>query len=114
MALLPEQRDIEVELTFLPTEQGGRQGPTFSGYRPQFYYDGHDWDAVHDYGDVDAVWPGQTITAYLPFLSPQCHVGRLHVGTTFLLREGRRVVGCGRVLRILHLEENAQQVMARE
>ncbi|MGZ3602174.1 MAG: EF-Tu C-terminal domain-related protein [Ktedonobacterales bacterium] len=114
MALLPEQHDIEVELTLLPTEQGGRQDPAFSGYRTQFYYDGHDWDAVHDYGEVDAVWPGQTVTAYLSFLSPQCQVGRLHAGTEFLLREGQRIVGRGRVLRVLHLEENARQARVRE
>jgi translation elongation factor EF-Tu-like GTPase len=38
---------IEVELTFLLTEHGGRQMPVTSGYRPQFDYGGHDWDAVH-------------------------------------------------------------------
>ncbi len=32
--------DIEAEITFVPTEQGGRKTPAFSGYRPQFYYDG--------------------------------------------------------------------------
>ncbi len=114
MALLPEQRDIEVELTLLRTEQGGRQSPAFSGYRPQFYYDDHDWDAVHDYGDIIAVWPGQTVTAYLSFLSPQSHVGKLQVGAAFLLREGQRVVGRGRVLRILHLEENARQAQEQQ
>ena len=39
-------KDIEAEITFLTSEEGGKKLPVFSGYRPQFYYDGHDWDAV--------------------------------------------------------------------
>jgi translation elongation factor EF-Tu-like GTPase len=37
--------DIEATVYFLKTAEGGRVGPAFSDYRPQFYYDGHDWDA---------------------------------------------------------------------
>jgi hypothetical protein len=29
---MKHSRDIEVEITFLPSEHGGRNGPTFSGY----------------------------------------------------------------------------------
>ncbi|MBK9940612.1 MAG: hypothetical protein IPP13_03190 [Kouleothrix sp.] len=101
--------DIEAEITFLTTEQGGRKTPAFSGYRPQFYYDGHDWDAVHDYGDIAQVAPGQTVTAFLSFLSPEYHIDRLYPGKEFQLREGQRVIGCGRVTKILDLPESAQR-----
>src|SRR5262245_45993974 len=101
--------DIEAEVTFLPTEEGGRQTPARSGYRPQFYYDGHDWDAIQDYGPVDVVFPGQTVTAYLSFLSPSCHLGRLYPGKEFLLREGQRAVGRGVVTKLLQLERHAQE-----
>lgn len=93
--------DIEVRLTFLPTEDGGRRGPALSGYRPQFYYDGRDWDAVQTYVGVDRVHPGETVTARLSFLSPEAHAGRVYVGMPFLIREGRRIVGYGSVTRIL-------------
>jgi hypothetical protein len=36
-------QDIEVAMTFVRTEDGGRKNPVFSGYRPQFYYDGKNW-----------------------------------------------------------------------
>jgi hypothetical protein len=36
-----------VDGTFLRTEEGGKTRPAFSGYRPQFYYEGEDWDAEH-------------------------------------------------------------------
>jgi translation elongation factor EF-Tu-like GTPase len=91
---------IEAELTFLPTEHGGRKSPVYSGYRPQFYYGGEDWDAAHDYPEVDTVTPGQTVRARLTFMCPQNHVGRVFVGMSFLLREGNRVVGYGHVTNI--------------
>lgn len=75
--------DIEAEITFVPTEQSGRSTPAFSGYRPQFYYDGHDWDADQEYPDVQSVLPGQTVRALLRFLSPEAHLGHVHPGMEF-------------------------------
>jgi len=105
-------RDVEVEITYLPTEHGGPSCPLVSGYRPQFYYDGHDWVAQHSYIDREQVQPGDTVRAYLTFLSPQDHVGRLEIGTPFLIREGQRTVGYGRVLRIVDLEQSARRARA--
>ena len=103
-------KDIEVELTFLTPEEGGLQTPAFSGYRLQFYYDGQDWDAIQNYvGVVEPIYPGQTVTAYLSFLSPQCHVGKLYPGKEFLIRAGQRVVGRGKVTKILDLEKSAKE-----
>jgi translation elongation factor EF-Tu-like GTPase len=45
--------DVEVELTFVSSEAGGRRTPAFSGYTPQFYYREHDWAAVHEYPDIE-------------------------------------------------------------
>ncbi|HST03284.1 MAG TPA: elongation factor Tu [Chloroflexia bacterium] len=108
--LPPEEQDIEVTLYYLTREEGGRKKPAFSGYRPQFHYSGRDWDAVHSYPDVEFVQPGQSARAYLSFLSPECHVGRLQPGTEFLVREGQRVVARGVVTRILNLEESAKRI----
>ncbi len=110
----PECKDIEAEITFLTTEEGGRLGVAFSGYRPQFYYDGHDWDAMQNYIDVDEVYPGQTVKAHLCFVNPQHHVGKLYVGKEFLIREGQRIVGRGKVTKILDLEKSAKDAETRE
>jgi translation elongation factor EF-Tu-like GTPase len=101
--------DVEAEITYLTPEEGGRSKPGFTGYRPQFRYDGHDWDAIHTYPDVELVMPGQTARAYLSFLSPQCHVGRLFPGKEFEIREGARVVARGRVTKIMELEVSAKR-----
>ena len=101
--------DIEAEITFLTTEEGGRSTPARTNYRPQFYYEGHDWDAAHEYPDVEWVHPGHTVRTLLRFLSPGAHVGRVLPGLEFEIREGARVVGRGRVTKILHLVESAER-----
>ena len=105
--------DIEAEITFVPSEQGGRSTPAFSGYRPQFYYDGHDWDADQEYPDVESALPGQTVRVLLRFASPDAHVGPVRPGMEFQVREGARVVALGRVTKILHLDESAVRVKGK-
>jgi translation elongation factor EF-Tu-like GTPase len=100
--------DAEAKLTFLPPEDGGRKTPARSEYRPQFYYDGHDWDAVHTYPDTDEVQPGDTVRVFLAFLSPEAHVGKLRPGKAFLIREGRRIIGYGSITRIVDLDDSAR------
>jgi translation elongation factor EF-Tu-like GTPase len=106
----PYPPDVEAEITFVPTEEGGRKTPALSGYRPQFYFGGFDYDADQEYPDVESVAPGQTARAYLRFLSPDYIVGQVFSGMEFQVREGARVVARGRVTKILHLEESAQRV----
>ncbi|MFZ2956264.1 MAG: elongation factor Tu [Candidatus Ozemobacteraceae bacterium] len=103
-------KDIEVEMTFLTPEEGGRRTPVRSGYRPQFYYDSHDWDAAHTYIGTDEVLLGQTVRAYLAFLSPDMQVGRIYPGMEFLIREGSHTVARGYVLKILELEQSAERI----
>lgn len=105
---MPIPKDIEVEIYFLRPEEGGRSRPVFNDYRPQFYYNGHDWDARHVYPDVEQVNPGDKVRAYFGFLSPKEHLGKVHVGMEFLIREGSRTVGKGIVTKIIDLEKSAR------
>jgi len=100
--------DIEARITLVPTADGGRQGPAQTGFRPQFRYEGHDWDAVHDFVDKEWLYPGETAVTHVTFLSPDAHVGRMVVGTKFELCEGQRVIGAGVVTRILELKKSAR------
>jgi len=102
-------RDIEVEIYFLMPEEGGRSTPAYNKYRPQFYYNNSDWDAQHEYPDKEKVYPGETVRAYLALMSPQEHVGKIHEGMEFLIREGARTVGKGIVTKILELEASAKR-----
>ena len=110
---MDQSKDIEVEMTFLTPEEGGRRTPAFSGYRPQCYYDGIDCDAQHTYIGTEQVLPGQTVRAYLAFFAPHLHASRIHPGLEFLIREGSRTVARGRVLQILELEQSAERARSR-
>ena len=91
----------------MPTKDGGRRTEAGQGYRPQFYYNNGDWDASYEYA-VDKVVPlGQQVVAWLTFFSPHEHRGKVFVGMPFLMREGNRVVGSGRVTALLDLEAPA-------
>src|SRR5262249_47942605 len=108
MTLLPEHRDIQAEVTLLPTEEGGLHGSVPSVYfRPQVWYDGLDWVAILDFSPAEWAMPGQTLLTYVSFLSPECHVGTLPVGKEFLVRLGQWVVGRGMVTGLLNMEANA-------
>jgi hypothetical protein len=111
---MSSRRDVEVELEFLPTELGGRGTAVRSGYRPQLYYDGHDWDASHEYPDAEQVCPGEHVRAYLTCMSPQFHVGKLVPGKAVLFREGQRVVAFGTVTRIIDLPHAAHFARVQE
>jgi len=110
---MPIPHDIEVEIRFLTKEEGGRSTPAFSGYRPQFYYQGRDWDARHEYPDTYTVNPGETVRAYIGFLSPQEHHGKINVGMDFKIREGSRVVAEGVVKKIIELPNSAKRALKR-
>ncbi len=111
---MPVPHDIEAEIYFLPPEHGGRSTAAFSDYRPQFYYEGRDWDAPHEYPDVEKVNPGEKVRAFLGFLSPQEHVGRVYPGMAFLVREGNRTVGYGVVKKIVDLEKSAANAVQKK
>jgi translation elongation factor EF-Tu-like GTPase len=110
---------IEAQVEFLTTQAGGRKGPAFSGYRPQFYYSGCDWDADQRYPDVEQGCPGDTVRALLTFLSPDAHWGNIDIGMPFLVREGTRTVAFGIVTKVfprlkIDAEEATERRLERE
>jgi len=100
--------DVEAEITFLRTLEGGREGPVRTGYRPQFFYQGEDHDAIHEYINREEVCPGDTVIVHLHFLHPELLFERLCPGEHFEIREGVRTVARGSVTRILNLVKNAE------
>ena len=97
-------RYIEAQITFLPTAEGGKTNPVTTGYFVQFFYDGQNWDAIHTYPDREWVNPGDSATAYLAFLTPEHHRGKLYAGKTFEIREGFHTVATGIVTKVIELD----------
>lgn len=99
--------DIEAEIRFVMTEEGGRETLARTGYRPHhdFGVDGMQFDAVHEFVDREWVSPGETVTAILSFMGTGYQdylTGRLHEGFAFTVREGARIVGRGRITKVLN------------
>ena len=101
------QKDIEAEIYFLTTEEGGKTKPAFNDFSLEFSYNNQNWVARHTYPDVAQVNPGDTVRTYLQFLSPKEHLGKVTIGMKFEVREGIRTVGKGIVTNILELEQSA-------
>ena len=95
--------DIEAEVTFLPTAQGGRTTPVFSGYRPQhqirpdYLTSGH-----HEYIDRLEVWPGESAIAEIWFLAPDRCQKSMCVDKVIPVQEGSQIIGHAKVLKILN------------
>ena len=98
--------DLEAEISFLPTEQGGRKAPASSGYRAvhDFGVEGMLNDAMHEYVGCQSVAPGSAARANLWFLAPECQSRRLHPGFRFTVQEGSRIVGHGVILTVVNPE----------
>lgn len=106
MTITVRPPDLQAEISLLPTEQGGRQGPAVSGYRPNHDFElaGTLNDAAHEYIGTDTLYPGQTSLANIWLLAPQYQQGRLHVGFRFTVQEGSKIVGNGVITEVLSKE----------
>ena len=93
--------ELETEIHYLPTEEGGRKHGIASGYRGQFYYYGRDWCASQQLMDREICQPGETARVCLSLLTPENHLGMFHVGQEFEIREGARIVAKGVIRKIL-------------
>jgi elongation factor Tu len=90
--------EFEAEVYVLSKEEGGRQTPFFSGYRPQFYFRTTDvTGAVTLLGDAEMCMPGDNVKLKVELISPIA----MQENSRFAIREGGRTVGSGVVTKIL-------------
>ncbi len=97
--------DIEAQITYLPTEAGGKTKPALRGYRTTHNFghpDGMLNDAHHEYPGTGSVAPGATAQALIWFLVPEYQEKWLFDGLKFTVQEGSRVVGHGVVTKVIN------------
>ncbi len=96
--------DLEAEISARPPSEGGRQSPMYSGYRPNhnFGVEGMLNDAIHEYPETGSIAPGEKGKANLWLVAPKCQEGRLFIGMAFTVQEGGRIVGMGRVTKVIN------------
>ena len=96
--------DIEAEIRFLPTVEGGRMGPVRTGYRPDhnFGLEGMLNGAHHEFVDRDWVALGERVVTQMWFTVPEYQTGRLAPGFEFTIQEGNKIVGRGQITVVLN------------
>jgi hypothetical protein len=100
--------DIIAEVHFLPTESGGRKGPTPSNrFGCPLLFESELFDCVMFLDNIDSISPGSTVTLPIWFLSPDLIKPRLSVGSDFGLWE-IGVIANGKVVEILNDASNSR------
>jgi hypothetical protein len=96
--------DFIAKLTYRTTEQGGRQTPAKSGYRPQvkFAFTEMQTSGQQTFIDRETVFPGETVDAKIKILSPDYFAGCLSEGMEFEFREGPTTIGTGEIKYIVN------------
>ncbi len=90
--------DFEAQVYVLTKDEGGRQNPFFSGYRPQFYFRTTDvTGSVTLPEGTEMVMPGDNTDMSVELINPIA----MDEGLRFAIREGGRTVGAGRVTKII-------------
>ena|SRR5207253_1006848 len=102
----PRDCDLEAEVRFLTTAEGGRQSPARSGgmYRPTHDFGMKEFfnDGVHVFVGKEWVAPGESVVSKIWLLSPESLYGRLRVGQHFTVNEGRKIVAKAVIKRIVN------------
>lgn len=91
-------KKFTAELVVLSKEEGGRDKPFFSGYRPQFYFRTTDvTGSIKLPEEVKMVMPGDNAAIEVELIAPVA----MEEGLRFAVREGGRTIGAGVVTKIL-------------
>ena len=98
--------ELEADIYYLTTDEGGRKTPVATSYRGQFHYDNHDWDAMQQFLDKEWCEPGDTVKVLLQTASPYFHCGNFYIGKEFEIREGSKIVGKGKISKVLRQDFN--------
>ncbi len=96
--------DFIAFLTYRTTDEGGRNTPAASGYRPaiKFPFIEMQTSGQQKFIDKDLVYPGETVQAEIKIISTDYFKEHLYDGLEFEFREGARVIGTGRITKILN------------
>ncbi|HMR56752.1 MAG TPA: hypothetical protein PKC10_05495 [Cyclobacteriaceae bacterium] len=98
--------DFIADLEYLTTENGGRQGYAFSGYRPhvKFPFSQNMTSGEQVFWDRDKVYPGEKIRAQIRILDHVTFKHALSDDMTFEFCEGPRIIGLGKIVEVTNEE----------
>lgn len=99
-----ENSDFTCTITFLTSEEGGKDEEISGIYRPLFKIADHKQLTSADiqFEDQDKAFPGDTVSAKVRILWVSGYEGQLHNGQEFILREAKQTVATGVILEVLN------------
>lgn len=91
-------------LKYYTYDEGGRETPAFSGYRPhvEFPFSNYLTSGQQKFFDKNEVYPGDTVTAEITIIAVNIFKDTLYKGLTFKFGEGSRTVGEGVIIEVLN------------
>ena len=103
---MKEGFDFVAHLKYRTFDEGGRATPAKSGYRPQIKFDFEErtTSGRQNYLGTEWVCPGESVEAEISILSPQFFTNKLEVGMEFQFCEGWKIIGTGKIFKIVNLE----------
>lgn len=104
------EADIEAEVRFLTTLEGGRNSAVSSNYRPDHKMGetGMLNGAQRFFPDLEWVQLGATVRSLMIFTVPEYQFGKPSEGLEFTIQEGNKIVGTGRVAKVLNAAMRAE------
>ena len=100
-----KQIDFIAELEFLTSEQGGRNTPSHSNYRPHIEFDNYPeylTSGNQTYIGKQVVEPGEKVKAEIAILGTEYFSKRLYENLKFKFCEGSRTIGYGKIIEIIN------------
>ncbi len=86
--------DALIEVSLLPSDRGGREGPILSGYRgAHLIKDGYLTSGIIQLIEKEALFPGETTIAFVNYLTPEVYPNTLWVGKEMNIQEGGKIAG---------------------
>ena len=93
--------DIEAQVYFLSTDEGGRSTPAIIGYRPNhLVMKNYLTSGLHVYLDQDYVFPGHIARTGIAFITPEFYPNCLIEGMKINVQEASHVIGYAKVTKI--------------
>jgi elongation factor Tu len=91
---------IAAKLYLLRPEEGGRKTPIFTGYRPAVYFGDRQTDGLIVFSGEEKPILGGEYTVTIALAHPEYLGDALQKDATFDCREGPKIIGCGKVLKV--------------
>jgi elongation factor Tu len=89
---------FKAQVYVLSKEEGGRQNPFSTGYRPQFFFRTTDVTGELTLPEgVQMVMPGENVVMEVELIAPIA----MEEGSKFAIREGGRTVGAGSIIEVI-------------